>query len=105
MNKKKNAGQNTALSAGLLTVSIMSVIVISCCAIFSISMSGTWIPILVFGIPLLISTGAIFFWFRGRVDRCEDRVRNEFYWKREVISGILILYGVMVAWIINSYRH
>lgn len=64
MKGKASALFDKILSAVLLIASFLAVIALGFGMFFAISMSSSWIPVLIFGIPLLTASGAIYYWLR-----------------------------------------
>lgn len=92
--------RSTALDAALAMGSVVAIWVFLLGGMFAVSMSGSWIPVLVYGIPASIAVGALYYWRRLKTSRrsgADDQVPNTLSWKREVTTALLILSGIGLA--------
>ena len=101
MRKQSIKAVDTCISAGLLIASILALVLIGIGVIFAVSMAGSWTPVLIFSIPLLVAAGAICYRFRRKSIRRDDEVRHELSWRREVVNAVLILTLAAIAWLLH----
>lgn len=83
MKDKTNALFDRILSAVLLIASIFAIVVLGFGMFFAISMSSAWVPVMIFGIPLLTASGAIYYWFRRGGTQKQNEIQNTYSKRRE----------------------